>query len=135
MNFNNLRRNQKRLIKIKGTEKNRIFFSKKRNYILKSISYCLLTEFQVKAAYDTLKKKIKKNGFIIPHIFCTIGLTSKPVEVRMGKGKGSKIAMYVYPVRPGKVIFELKDVASTIAIKSLNLILGKLPFFGKIIEI
>jgi len=135
LKFNKLRRNQKRLIKVKGTERNRIFFTQKNNFILKSISYSLLTEFQLKAAYNLLKKKIKKNGHIIPHVFCNIGLTKKPVEVRMGKGKGGKIACYVYPVRPGKVIFELVGVNSALAEKSLTLALGKLPIFGKIIQV
>ncbi len=60
LKFNKLRRNQKRLIKVKGTERNRIFFTQKNNFILKSNSYSLLTEFQLKAAYNLLKKKIKK---------------------------------------------------------------------------
>ena len=135
LKFTNLRRNHKRLIKIKGSEKNRIFFTKKKNYILKSNSYALLTEFQLKAAYNTLKKKIKKAGHIIPHVFCNIGLTKKPIEVRMGKGKGGKIAVYVYPIRPGKVIFELVGVTDSLAKDSLTIAKGKLPFVGKIIKI
>ncbi len=135
LKFNRLRRNHKRLIKVKGTERNRIFFTQKKNFILKSRTAGLITEFQLKSAYNTLKMKIKKNGHIVPHIFCNIGLTKKPVEVRMGKGKGGKINAFVYPIRPGKVIFELSDINPAMAKEALTLVLNKLPISGKILKI
>ncbi len=130
----NLKKNQKRLIKVKGNEKNRIFYSKQENYILKSTSYSLLTDKQLKAAYNCMKKRIKKSGHLIIHVFPTIGLSKKPVEVRMGKGKGSKINMYAYAVRPGKVLFELEGLSFKNAKDIFKLGLDKLSLNGKIIS-
>jgi large subunit ribosomal protein L16 len=130
-----LKKNQKSLIKVKGTEKNRIFFTKKKNYLLKSNSYSLITSNQLKSAYNCMKKKLKKSGHLILHIFPVIGLTKKPIEVRMGKGKGSKISFYAYPVRPGKILFELEGVNSKLAKNIFSLGLRKISIKSKIISI
>lgn len=131
----NLKKNQKRLIKVKGTEKNRIFYTKQKNYILKSTSYNVLTDKQLKAAYNCMKKRIKKSGHLIIHVFPVIGLTKKPVEVRMGKGKGSKIVLYAYPIRPGKVLFEINGLNFKNAKDIFQLALDKLNINGKILSI
>lgn len=130
-----LKKNQKKLIYTKGTEKNRKFLTKKFNFILQSTEFGLITDKQLKSAFNIIKKKLKKLGHLIIHIFPTIGLTKKPVEVRMGKGKGSKISSYVYPIRPGKVIFELSGVNLKFANYLFKLALDKLPVKGKIVQI
>ena len=130
-----LKKNQKRLIYQKGTEKNRIFFSQKNNYLLQSISAGLITDNQLKAIYNFIRRKLKKSGTFTQHIFTNIGLTKKPVEVRMGKGKGSKIHCYVYPVRPGKILFELQGVNKRLAEDLFKSILNKLAIQGRIINL
>jgi ribosomal protein L16/L10AE len=67
-NFNIVRKNQKRLVKVKGTEKNRIFKSKKNRYILKSIDFSLLKDFQLKSAIRIMKQLLKKAGKLIIHV-------------------------------------------------------------------
>ncbi len=131
--FVSLKKNHKSLVKVKGTEKNRIFFSKKNNYVLKCSSYTVLTDKQLKSAYNSMKKRLKKSGTLILHVFPTIGLTKKPIEVRMGKGKGSKISVYVYPIRPGKILFELEGVTFKLAKDIFRLGMHKLNIKSKLI--
>jgi len=66
--FNSVKKNQKRLIKVKGTEQNRIFKSKKNRYILKSTEFTLLKDFQLKSALRIMKQILKKSGKIIVHV-------------------------------------------------------------------
>lgn len=131
-NFNIVRKNQKRLVKVKGTEKNRIFKSKKNRYILKSTEFSLLKDFQLKSAIRIMKQLLKKAGKLIIHVHPWIGITKKPLEVRMGKGKGSKIAYYSYPVRPGKILFEIESSNINLIYEVFKIALSKLSLKGKI---
>lgn len=133
--FNIVKKNQKRLIKVKGTEQNRIFKSKKNRYILKSVEYTLLKDFQLKSALRIMKQLLKKSGKIIVHVHPWIGLTKKPIEVRMGKGKGSKMAYYAYPIRPGKILFEIESSNTNLIYEVFNIALSKLGVKGKIYNV
>jgi large subunit ribosomal protein L16 len=131
-NFNLIKKNQKRLIKVQSTEKNRIFKSKKNRYILKSLTFSLLKDFQLKAAIRIMKQLLKKSGKLIIHVHPLIGITKKPLEVRMGKGKGSKIAYYSYPIRPGKILFEIESSNINLIYEVFKIALSKLSLKGKI---
>jgi large subunit ribosomal protein L16 len=78
-----------------------------------SNSYGLLSASEIDAARKVIKKSIGKNRKIklLTRIFPYIPLTGKPLEVRMGRGKGSRIRKWVYFVKPGKVLFEIRNIS------------------------
>lgn len=84
-----------------------------RSSVLTSIGYGLLSASEIEAGRRVLRKIIGKNKRIrvMVRVFPYIPLTGKPSEVRMGRGKGSRIRKWVSFVRPGKVIFELKNIS------------------------
>lgn len=89
------------------------------NYGLKSISNGFLNFKQIESARKSLVHNIGKNSKILIRIFTDKVLTKKPLEIRMGKGKGN-IFDWVSVIKPGIIIFE---------IKSLNLISVKKAFY------
>lgn len=93
--------------RIQGTEINRRI-SKQNTYALKSLGSGRVTEFQIEAARKSIKRMIKKKGELNIRVRPFHTLTKKAAGVRMGKGKG-KVDHVIYPIKPGKVIFELKD--------------------------
>lgn len=88
------------------------------NIVLKAREQGLLSKESLEAARKAIKKVIKKSGQIIIRASAYLPLTSKPSEVRMGKGKG-KISHYVYPIKAGHIIFELKNIDKGAARKAL----------------
>lgn len=93
--------------RIRGTEINRRI-KKTNTYALKSLSSGRVTEFQIEAARKSIKRLIKKKGQILIRVKPYHTLTKKSAGVRMGKGKG-KVDTVIYPIKPGKIILELKD--------------------------
>lgn len=93
--------------RIRGTEVNRRI-KKTNTYALKSLSSGRVTEFQIEAARKSIKRLIKKKGQILIRVKPYHTLTKKSAGVRMGKGKG-KVDTVIYPIKPGKIILELKD--------------------------
>lgn len=93
--------------RIRGTEINRRII-KNDSYALKSLSTGRITDFQIEAARKSIKRAIKKKGELFIRIKPYHNLTKKSAGVRMGKGKG-KVDSTVYPIKPGKIILELKD--------------------------
>jgi large subunit ribosomal protein L16 len=65
-------------------------------------------------------------------VFPAKPLTAKPLEVRMGKGKGS-VDQWVMNIKPGRIIFEMGGVEETLAREALSLAMQKLPFKTKIV--
>lgn len=78
-----------------------------------SSSYGLLSASEIEAARKDIRKALGKNKKIkiLTRIFPYIPLTGKPLEVRMGRGKGSRIRKWVYFVKPGKILFEIRNVS------------------------
>lgn len=94
-----------------------------------------ITDNQLEAIVLTLKRILKRRGKIILRVFPHQSITKKPIQTRMGKGKGS-ICNWLQPVQPGSIIVEisLKSLASTLLIRTaLGSIQNKLPFESKII--
>jgi large subunit ribosomal protein L16 len=87
---------------------------------LKSIGYVRITSKQMEAARRAITRKIRRRGKLWLKIFPHIPVTSKPTEVRMGKGKGS-LAYWSCPIKPGTILFELEGVAMELAKQSLSL--------------
>ena len=95
-------------------------------YGLKAIEPERITARQIEAARRAMTRHMKRQGRVWIRIFPDVPVTSKPVEVRMGKGKGS-IDFWACKVKPGRVMFEIDGVNETIAREALRLAAMKLP--------
>ena len=97
---------------------------------LKSMDSARLTSRQIEAARVAMTRHMKREGTVWIRIFPDKPITSKPAEVRMGKGKGA-VDHYVAEVQPGRIIFEIEGVTPEIAHASLRLGAAKLPMACK----
>lgn len=95
-------------------------------YGLKAIGRGRITARQIEAARRAMTRHIKRGGKIWIRIFPDKPITSKPLEVRMGKGKGA-LDHYVAEVKPGRMLFELDGVTEDVAREALRLAAQKLP--------
>jgi large subunit ribosomal protein L16 len=80
----------------------------------------------------SLSKKIKKQGRVKVNIFPDTPISKKPIEVRMGKGKGN-VDHWVFKVKPGFILFEVETSSISTAIKALEAGQIRLPIKTKII--
>ncbi len=95
-------------------------------YGLKSIEHGLITSRQIEAARRALTRFIKRGGRVWIRIFPDKPITKKPLEVRMGSGKGN-VEYYVAPVRRGTVLYEMEGVDEAHAREAFKLAAAKLP--------
>ena len=93
---------------------------------LKAITSGRLTARQIEAARIAVTRYMKREGKVWIRIFPDKPITSKPAEVRMGKGKGAP-SHWVAPVRPGRIMFEVDGVPMETAMEALRLGAQKLP--------
>ncbi len=93
---------------------------------IKSLETCWITSRQIEAARVAVTRYMKREGQIWIRIFPDKPITRKPLEVRMGKGKGAP-EYWVATVKPGTVIFEAEGVPIDIAKEALRLAAQKLP--------
>jgi len=93
---------------------------------IKSLETCWITSRQIEAARVAVTRYMKREGQIWIRIFPDKPITRKPLEVRMGKGKGAP-EFWVATVKPGTVIFEAEGVPMGIAKEALRLAAQKLP--------
>ncbi len=100
------------------------------SFALKSLEFSRLTSRQLEAARIALTRHMKREGKVWIRVFPDKPITSKPAEVRMGKGKGA-VDHYVCEVQPGRVIFEIEGVTQELAYESLRLAAQKLPVLCK----
>ena len=91
-----------------------------------------ITARQIEAARRAMTRQMKRQGRVWIRIFPDTPVTSKPVEVRMGKGKGS-IDFWACKVKPGRVLFEIDGVAEVVAREALRLAAMKLPIKTRIV--
>lgn len=103
------------------------------SYGLKALRPERVTARQIEAARRVLARVMKRQGRIWIRIFPDVPITKKPLEVRMGSGKGS-VELWVAKVKPGRVMFEIDGVAPEIAREALTLAADKLPIDCKVIE-
>jgi len=94
---------------------------------LQSLTRGPMTGRQIEAARVTITRHLKRKGKLWIRVFPHKPVTSKPAEVRMGKGKGS-VDHYVAVIKPGTMLFELSGVPATIAKEAFRLADAKLPF-------
>lgn len=95
-------------------------------YGLKSTDRGRLTARQIESARRAMTRHIKRGGKIWIRIFPDTPVTKKPIEVRMGKGKGN-VEYWVAKIQPGKMLFEMEGVAEEIAREAFSLAAAKLP--------
>jgi large subunit ribosomal protein L16 len=93
---------------------------------LKSLELGRITNRQIEAARIAMTRYMKREGKVWIRIFPDKPITSKPLEVRMGKGKGN-LDHYVALVQPGRMMFELDGVPREVAEEALRLAAQKLP--------
>ncbi len=101
-------------------------------FALKAISAGRINSRQIEAARITMTREMKRQGKSWIRVFPDKPLTRKPLETRMGKGKGS-VEEWVMNIKPGRIIFEVAGVSEEISRTALTLALHKLPFKCKII--
>ncbi|MBL0177348.1 MAG: 50S ribosomal protein L16 [Ignavibacteria bacterium] len=91
-----------------------------------------ITSRQIEAARVALNRKMKRDGQVWIRIFPDKPVSKKPLETRMGKGKGAP-EFWVAVVKPGRVMFEVGGVSQEIAQDALRLAAHKLPIKTKIV--
>lgn len=96
------------------------------SYGLKATSPERITARQIEAARRAISRCIKRQGRLWIRIFPDVPVSKKPLEVRMGSGKGSP-EFYVSRVKPGKIMFELDGVPREVAEEAFSLASAKLP--------
>ena len=91
-----------------------------------------ITARQIEAARRAMTRQMKRQGRVWIRIFPDVPVTAKPIEVRMGKGKGS-VDRWVCKVKPGRVMFEIDGVAEDVAQEALRLAAMKLPIKTRVV--
>ena len=102
------------------------------DYALKAVAPGIMTAQQIEAARIAINRTVKRGGKMWIRVFPDKPLTKKPAETRMGKGKGSP-ELWVAPIHPGRILYELAGVDEELAVKALTLAGNKLPFPTKVV--
>jgi len=102
-------------------------------YGLQALEPAWITARQIEAARVALTRKIKRGGKVWLNIFPAKPVSQKPLETRMGKGKGEP-EKWVAVVRPGKVMFEIEGVEENLAREAFRLAASKLPIHTRFIK-
>jgi len=96
------------------------------SYGLKAVEPARITARQIEAARRTITRAMKRAGRVWIRIFPDVPVSTKPAEVRQGKGKGNP-EFWVCRVKPGRIMFELDGVPSEVAREAFTLAAAKLP--------
>jgi len=95
-------------------------------YGLKALDRGRLTARQIEAARRTISRHVKRGGKIWIRVFPDKPVSKKPLEVRMGSGKGS-VEYWVAQIKPGTMLYELEGVSEDLAREAFSLAAAKLP--------
>lgn len=101
-------------------------------YGLKALSPNRITARQIEAARRAITRHLKRQGKVFIRIFPDVPVSKKPLEVRMGSGKGSP-EFWAARVKPGRIMFEIEGVSATLAREAFDLAAMKLPVKTKFI--
>ncbi|MBD1582363.1 50S ribosomal protein L16 [Pseudoalteromonas sp. S16_S37] len=107
-----------------ATSGNKVSFG---SFGLKATARGRMTARQIEAARRAMTRHVKRQGKIWIRVFPDKPITEKPLEVRMGKGKGS-VEYWVAEIQPGKVLYEMEGVSEELAREAFDLAARKLPF-------
>lgn len=99
---------------------------------IKAIEHGRIDSRQIESARTAMTRHVKRSGKIWIRVFPDKPLTAKPLETRMGKGKGS-VEKWVMNIKPGRIIYEMVGIDEATARDALALAQSKLPFKTKII--
>ncbi|RMG29850.1 MAG: 50S ribosomal protein L16 [Gammaproteobacteria bacterium] len=95
-------------------------------YALQATSRGLITARQIEAARRAITRHVRRGGKLWIRIFPDVPVTKKPIEVRMGKGKGN-VEYWVARIQPGKVLYEIEGVSEEVAREAFRRAAAKLP--------
>ena len=102
------------------------------DYGLKALEPHWVTARQIEACRVALSRKMKRDGKVYIRIFPDKPVSKKPLETRMGKGKGAP-EFWVVVIKPGRILFEVSGVSREVAHEALNLCAYKLPIKTKVV--
>ena len=114
----------------KATKGNYLVFGE---YGLQALENCWITARQIEAGRIAINRYVKRSGKLWIRLFPYKPVTSKPIEVRMGKGKGDP-EFWVDVVKRGKIIYELEGVPEDIAKEAMRLAQAKLAIKTRVIQ-
>lgn len=117
------RKSQKLRLRGKASRGNSVDFG---DIGLKTLEPGKLTNQQIEAARVAMMRHIKRGGKVWIRVFPDRPITAKPAETRQGKGKGAPVG-WCAPVRPGRVLYEIKGVSIELAKEALTRAAHKLP--------
>jgi large subunit ribosomal protein L16 len=100
---------------------------------LKAMEPERLTARQIEAARRAMTRHMKRAGRVWIRIYPDVPVSKKPLEVRMGSGKGAP-ELWVVRVKPGRILFEIDGVSTTLAKEALDLAAAKLPIKTRFVE-
>ena len=123
------RRMQKGKMKGNAQRGNQLAFG---SFGIKAMENAWITGRQIEAARQAITRHMKREGQLWIRIFPAKPITKKPAEVRMGKGKGAPEG-FVYPITPGRIIFEVEGVPHHVAKEALRLGSQKCPITTKFV--
>ncbi len=96
------------------------------DFALKASGRGRISARQIEAARRAMTRHVKRGGKIWIRIFPDVPITSKPLEVRMGSGKGN-VEYWVARIKPGTVLYEMEGVTEEVAREAFRLAAAKLP--------
>ena len=91
-----------------------------------------ITARQIEAARRAMTRHIKRGGKIWIRVFPDKPITQKPLEVRMGKGKGN-VECWVAQIQPGRMLYEMEGVSEDVAREAFRLAAAKLPISTRVV--
>jgi large subunit ribosomal protein L16 len=100
---------------------------------LKATTRGRLTARQIEAARRAMTRHVKRGGKIWIRVFPDKPITEKPLEVRMGSGKGN-VEYWVAEIKPGKVLYEMEGVSDEVANEAFQLAAAKLPIRTTVVK-
>jgi len=106
-----------------ATTANKVSFGE---FGLKALTRGLLTARQIEAARRAMTRHVKRGGKVWIRVFPDKPITKKPLEVRMGSGKGN-VEYWVAQIQPGRMLYEMEGVAEDVAREAFKLAAAKLP--------
>jgi large subunit ribosomal protein L16 len=113
-----------------ATTGNRVSFG---DFGLQATTRGRMTSRQIEAGRRTITRHIKRGGRVWFRVFPDKPVSKKPLEVRMGKGKGNP-EFWVMEIKPGQMMYELQGVTEELAREAFTLCAAKLPFKCKFVK-
>ena len=123
------RREQKNRMKGMSQRGNQLAFG---SFGIKTLENCWLTAQQIEAARQAMSRFMNREGQVWSRVFPVKPVTKKPLDTRMGKGKGDPDG-FLAPITPGRILFEAEGVSLEVAKEAMRLAANKLPVATKFV--